>query len=263
MARIKFNKQKLLRHLLLGVAFYVLFLIIYLPASLFSGYVSGKLAAAGIQLQNVRGTLWQGEALDARIGRVALGRLKWDLSSFGLLVGNLDMDLDFARQDTQGKGNVVLGFGGGLQMHDLDVRMPAEGMGSLFSGLPVSFSGNLLGRITELDVRKGEMFKGKGRIVWQQAALVAPQAADLGDVLIELKPDNNNTRISISDQNERGQLKINLEYMINANGKYRWDGTIGPRGNTPDKLLELLKFLGSPDSNGVYRISRSGQLAGW
>ena len=265
MARIKVNPKKLRRYLLLGVLCYILFVFISLPASVLVRQVFAKMEATQkLYLQNVHGTLWKGESLNAHYGQVNLGKLDWKLNPFGLLLGNLDLDLRFGQQNTQGRGELALGFGGKLLVEDVDVRMPAGDLAPLFYGYPaVNFSGNVLGKLNQLEIKQGSTFKGKGRIVLQQAQLVAPHNIELGDLLIELEPQNANTKIAISDQGEKGQLKIDLKFEIHGTGKYRWEGTLKPRDMSDEKLAELLKFIGRADSNNNYWISRSGQLAGW
>jgi general secretion pathway protein N len=264
MPRLKLNPKKLRRYLLLGGLCYILFVFISLPASVLARQIFTRLnATQSLRLQNVHGTLWRGEALAANYGRINLGKLDWNMNVFGLLLGNLDLDLHFGQQTTQGHGGVALGFGGKLRMDDVDLRLPASDLAPLFGGYPVNFSGNLQAKIQQLEVKPGSMFKGKGRMVWQQAVLLAPHNIDLGDILIELEPQNTNTKITISDQGEKGQLKVDLKLEIQASGKYRWEGTLKPRGADDEKLIEFLRFIGRPDSNNNYWVSRSGQLAGW
>jgi len=205
MARISFNKRKVRNYLLLGVGCYLLFVLITVPASVALRYLlESNDSAQNIKLLQLRGTVWQGEAQEATFSRVKLGKLSWGLNSLGLLAGNVDLDVRIGGENTQGNGNVALGFGGKLALQDVDVRLAAEQLNGLFSGLPVSISGNVLGKISELEIKKEQVFRAKGRVVWQQAALQAPQGIELGDILIELEPQNKNTRITITDQNETG-----------------------------------------------------------
>lgn len=264
MARINFNKRKVRNYLLLGMGCYLLFVLINVPVSVAVNYLlNGTDAAQTIKLSQLRGTVWQGEAQEAVISRVNLGKISWGLNSFGLLAGNVDLDVRILGENTQGNGNVAIGFGGKLALQDVDARLAAEQLNGLFNGMPVSIRGNVLGKINDLEIKKGEVFRAKGRVVWQQAALQTPYAVELGDVLIEMEPQNKNTRFTITDQNETGQLKVNLKLEVQNSGKYRWEGTLSPRNSDQTKLGEFLRFLGRPDSAGNYWISRSGQLAGW
>ncbi|MBI3562646.1 MAG: type II secretion system protein N [Gammaproteobacteria bacterium] len=262
---ITINTPKLRNYLLLGGGCYIVFMLIGIPASLVAGYLLGNTQAnPTFKLQNLRGSIWQGEAQEAWLGRSKLGSLTWGLNSAGLLVGNLDLDLHLLGQNNiQGNGNLALGLGGKLALQNVEARLPAEQLNGLFGGFPVNISGNLLGKITALEIKKDALFRGKGRVVWQQAALRAPYSIELGDVLVEMEPQNNNSKITITDQNEQGQLKINVKLDIQASGKYRIEGTLAPRVADQPKLQEFLAFIGRPDSAGNYWISRSGQLAGW
>jgi general secretion pathway protein N len=264
MARLNVNKIKVRNYLLLGVAAYLLFVLLSVPASVLNRYLlQNAETAADLRLQQVRGTVWRGEAQQAMLGRTSLGRLTWNLNSLGLLVGNLDMDVHLKDDTAQGGGNVALGLGGKLTLQDIEARLAAEKLNGLFHGLPVSIGGNLHGIFNELEFKKNEVLRARGRVVWQQAALVSPQNVELGDILIVAEPFSKNTRLTITDQSETGQLKIKLKLDVQYNGKYRWEGTLTPRNNDQQKLAEFLRFLGRPDSTGNYWISRSGQLAGF
>src|SRR3546814_13888604 len=52
---------------------------------------------AGIAAREVRGSIWSGELVEARLGALPLGTVKASLSPLALLGG--DVDLGFARRD--------------------------------------------------------------------------------------------------------------------------------------------------------------------
>lgn len=265
MLSLQVNKRKLRNYLIIGVVCYLLFLIINLPASIFVRYVLGQITATkNLRVMQPRGSMWAGESIDAYYGRMHLGKVAWKLSSLGLFVGNADINLKLSGQNTQANGAVALGFGGKISVDNLEARLPASELNSLFGGMPINLSGNILGNINDLDIKPGAMFRGKGRVVWQQATLVAPHQIELGDILVEIEPQNNiNTHITITDQGEKGQLKINVTLDILATGKYRWGGSLKPRQTDEEKLNQLLNFIGRADSGGNYWLSQSGQFTGW
>lgn len=265
MLSLQVNKRKLRNYLIFGVGCYLLFLMINIPAGIFVRYILGQInVTKSLRILQPRGSIWTGEAADAYYGRMHLGKLNWSLSGLGLLAGNADMHLKINGQGTQGNGDVAFGFGGKISVDNLELRLPANELNSLFGGMPINVSGNILGKINELDIKPSSLFRGKGRIVWQQATLVVPHHIELGDVLIEIEPQSNiNTHITITDQGGKGDLKVNVTLDVLASGKYRWGGSLTPRQADQEKLNDLLKFIGRADSGGNYWLTQASQFPGW
>ena len=82
------------RLIILGVVCYVIFLFVTLPASFLTGYILPSIKSAQlIKLQSVHGNIWNGHATHARVDSFNLGKLDWRLSPWGLLAGDVDLNL--------------------------------------------------------------------------------------------------------------------------------------------------------------------------
>jgi len=244
-----------------GLISFLIFLVVTLPASFLTRYILPSVDTAGVvKLKSVHGSLWVGQANNARIGKFYLGMLKWDLSSLSLLFGNINLDIDFKSDIASGAGDLSLGFGGTASANDVQLKFPAEMLQPFFSGFPISISGELRGSLNEINYTPFEMIQADGRIVWQGAALRAPQNIELGDFLIVMSPQNLGTKIKITDENQ-GPVKTELNIKITGKGDYTLNGWMQARDQTQQHITEALRFIGArADSTGRYWVSYNGSL---
>ena len=258
---IGFKVTKLGRRLIiLGVACYVVFLFITLPASFLTGYILPSVQAARtIKLQSVHGSIWKGQAANARVGSFNLGKLGWNLSAWGLLAGDVDLNLKFHNEDTRGNGYVSLGFGGKTHANDVEIAFPAEVLQPLIYGFPISISGDFRGTIKELVFVQNQTINADGRVVWQSAALRAPQNMELGDFLIQLTPHNTGTKIKITDENQ-GPIRAEINIKLDGKGKYSMNGWLKARDQSQQHITEALRIIGKSDSAGRYWVSYNGNF---
>ncbi|MGD9386532.1 MAG: type II secretion system protein N, partial [Thioalkalispiraceae bacterium] len=99
------------RLIILGLGSYLIFLFITLPASFLTSHILPSVQAARtVKLQSVHGNIWNGHATSARVGSFNLGKLDWQLSPWGFLAGDIDMQLQFRNEETRGSGEVTLGL---------------------------------------------------------------------------------------------------------------------------------------------------------
>jgi general secretion pathway protein N len=248
------------RLLILGVVCYIIFLFVTLPASLLTGYILPSIESARpIKLQSVHGNIWNGHATHARVGSFSLGQLDWRLSAWGLLAGDVDLNLKFHHENTRGTGLVSLGFGGATQASNVEMAFPAEALQPLIYGFPISISGNFRGTIAEFNYIQNEIMNANGRIVWQSAALRAPQNIELGDFLVILSPQNNGTKIKITDENQ-GPVKAEINIKLDGKGKYNLNGWLQARDQNQQHITEALRLIGRSDSTGRYWVSYNGSF---
>ncbi len=262
MMQIKITKRGR-RLIYLGVVVYIVFLVATLPASFLSSYILPSVQATrGVKLQSVHGSVWQGYAMDASVNRFNLGRLDWDLSGWGLLFGDIDLDVKFKNQNSKGYGDISFGLGGKSIVKNIELQFHAEVLKRMVYGMPISFRGEQRGSLKLLEVRRGEVLKSQGRVVWQSAALRAPQNIELGSFLITLEPMNDGTKMKISDEGS-GPVITDINLTVKGNGEYKFNGTLKARDERQQHITEALRLIGRADSSGRFWIGRSGKLQNW
>jgi len=259
--RIKITKQGR-RLIYIGVTLYFIFLFYTIPASFMTRYILPSVSATkAVELTGVTGSIWQGQAGNANINRLDLGKLKWKLSGWGLLFGDIDLDLNFASEVSQGSANLSIGLGGSIEAEDIQARLSADMLTPLFYGFPVSFDGEINGNISSLEIEPGQRITGKGRIVWRAATLRSPQNLELGDFLVTLEPNNRGSKLTIKDTN-KGPVEANLTIHLKGTGEYKINGSLKPRDDSQQQITEALRLIGRADNSGRFWVVRNGVLKG-
>lgn len=262
MARLRVTRNGR-RLIYLGVAAYLVFLLHALPAGILTRYILPRLDKShSVRLEGVHGSLWQGTAVDANVANFDLGKLDWNLRSWGLLLGKLKLHLIFGQDNVQGNAYVSVGMGGTVNASDVNLQLPAAKLMPMFYGYPVSISGMLKGNLVKVELERGRVINAQGRIVWQNAAIRAPQNIEMGDYLITLEPVNSGSKIVIKDQG-RGPIQANFTVFVDGNGQYRLKGWLKSRDPNQQAISETLRMFGRPDSAGHYWINFNGRLRNW
>ena len=255
-------KKKTRRIIYVGLIAYVVFLLVSLPASFLTRYVLPAVDKSNsMSLQSVRGTLWNGHANNTRVAMFDLGTLKWNLSAWSILLGDVALDVNFKSEQAKGSGDVAVGFGGTVAAENIELQFPAEMLLPLIRRLPISISGGVRGTVNQLNYEQFETLQVDGRFVWQDAAMRAPQNFSFGDIMIEMTPHNRGTKIKITDQN-KGPVKMELNIRLEGSTKYTLNGWLQPKDPSQQHITEALRFVGAKgDSTGRYWLTANGTLA--
>jgi len=251
------------RFIYLGIAAYLIFLLHALPASFLTRYLLPSIPAVrAVNLQGVHGSIWQGQATEARFGNFTLGKLDWDVRSWGLLLGKLKLHLKFSQDGQRGSADVGLGMGGSLSAEDVNMQFPAQNLMPLMYGYPMSIGGELRGNLKQVNIERGRVLQAQGRIVWLNAALLAPQNINLGDYLITAEPVNTGSKILLKDQGH-GPVQTEITVTVLGTGTYHISGWLKARDPDQQSITEALRLLGRPDNSGRYWVGVNGKLRGW
>jgi general secretion pathway protein N len=251
------------RLIYLGVLAYLIFLLHALPASFLTHYILPSVKAARtVNLQGVRGSIWQGQAADARINNFSLGKLQWSVRSWGLLLGKLKLNLKVGEDNVRGSGYVSLGLGGALTAEDVNMQFPATTLMPLMYGYPISIAGDLRGNLKDVEIERGRILQAQGRIVWQNAAIRAPQNIEMGNFLVTLEPLNLGSKVVIKDQGQ-GPVQAEITVYLKGSGEYRMNGWLKARDASQQSITEALRLIGRADNSGRYWVGYNGTLRGW
>jgi len=248
--------------IVLGVVAYCYFLLANFPASASYNYFVAPLdRGKKINLQGLTGTLWAGQAAQARIASLNFGKLNWDLKLLSLFTGKLGVDLLTEGSDSRIEAQAKAGFDQTLYLDKLQGKLPAEMLMPLFYGFPISIAGQISADIKHAEIKQGKRIDVEGKMVWYRAALTAPQAVELGDLFVAMRPDKNGTKLLLSDQG--GPLTLDGTIQVKHNGQYKLNIYLGTRDKNQTALSNGLKMLGRTNPQGKVLVSRTGRLRNW
>lgn len=262
MPRLRITKNGR-RLIYLGLGAYLVFLLHAIPASFLTRYILPAIPAARmVKLQGVHGSIWNGQAAEARFSNFSLGKLDWNVRSWGLLLGKLKLHLKFSDDSMQGTAYVALGLGGAISAEDVNMKFPAQNLMPLMYGYPLSIAGEFRGNLREVALERGRVLQAQGRIVWQNAALRAPQNIEMGDYLITVEPVNLGSKALIKDQG-RGPVQAEITIFVKGSGDYQMNGWLKARDPNQQSITEALRLIGRGDNSGRYWVRYNGRLRDW
>lgn len=248
--------------ILLGIIAYAYFMLVNFPAGAAYKYFIAPLdRGRTVTLQGLSGTLWSGQAARLRVANLNLGRLKWELLPLSMFTGKLGVDLQTNGPDSRIEGRAKAGLNQTLYLNKLQGKLPAQALMPLFYGFPVAIAGHITADIKHAEIKPGKRIDVEGNMVWHDAALTAPQAVTLGDLLVAMRPDKDGTKLLLSDRG--GPLILEGTVEVKHTGQYKANVYLGSRDKNQTPLSNGLKMLGRPNPQGKVLISRTGRLPNW
>jgi general secretion pathway protein N len=202
---------------------------------------------AGISARTVRGSIWAGELVEARLGALPLGTVEASLSPLALLGGRTE--LAFARADERlGALSGRLHGGGERGLSDVNgTALFAGGLGAI----PVDAVG-FEGAAVRFD-RAGKCVAASGRIALSVAAPIA--GLDLSRGLAgPLSCAGGRAQAALSSQSGMERLTISF----GADGAYRAQLAIDAGGDPA--MASALAAMGFKAGSGGFMLATSGRF---
>jgi general secretion pathway protein N len=228
---------------LLGVACYLLALIIVFPAPLALRWF----APDALAVQGPAGSVWRGEAQAASYGGYYLGKLHWSLQPLELLRARLAYHL--AAQGPTGfvDGVFALTPVGNVHISTLTGAAPLQALASVLpKELPVSlFTGRAQLKLDELLLESGWPRSASGQVEVVDLGLIAPVEA-LGNYQMQLAGGGDQPlRGDFHDAAHEppGPIEIKGTITLNPDHSYAMKCTARARPNASDNVKTSVAFV--------------------
>ncbi|MBF0218719.1 MAG: type II secretion system protein N [Gammaproteobacteria bacterium] len=237
-----------------------------------------------IAVVGLGGSLWQGHAAQLRFDERLLGRFSWTVTPLALLDGRVGLNwlLQQADGHLQGSAFTALDRSGEL-LQDVQGQFAANEVISFFPYLPLLLEGRIVVDLPEVAIKGQYLTHVQGTIRWQQAALTAPQAIALGDLLFTLQPQEEPAKppaetsasggtVVVAKQkkadllvmgtlsNQGGEVAIEGSVQLFRRGKVESQIAIAPRQGASAAIQNSLALLGRRGRDGQYHLNWSGVL---
>ena len=212
------------------------------------------------QVQNVSGTVWRGSADRILISpEEQLEDVSWSFKPALLIQAKAGAGLDFTYRG--GHGYVVAAYSvfGKAALSSGRYSTSAQALEPLLP-LPIAeFRGEITLQLEELSMKGQQFHKAEGTLVWNEARLIRPAPALLGQVTLDVLPQGDNHLISL--KNTGGELRLSGDITLEENKRYNATIILKPERNASSELVNSLRALGRRQSDGSYRIRQQGNLA--
>ncbi len=249
------------RNIFLIVIFYIGFLIFTLPAkqaySLVKSFANKEDVASSIIMKGLSGSVWSGKASAAFISGQKINSLSWQFHPWSLILGRLQLGVDFRDGDSFARGIVARGFGGQIYLSNVQAHMALENI-AVLAKLPLDLEGYLALDLKEVSIDNQKIMDAQGTIAWQSAAVNFPAKMTFGDLKVMLSTQNDVINADLVDGG--GPLQAEGILTIDADNKYKFTGTFSSRDPKQTTLVQNLQLLGRAGSDGKIKVNKSGSV---
>lgn len=241
----------------LALLAYGLFLLWHTPAATLLGLISSQLP--GLSVAHIEGSAIAGQAGDVQLGERSIGTLRWQLRPLGLLRGKLEYHLYMREPDVAVDAIASIGWDRQLRLYDVSGSLPLPKAISLAGRPPPPLNGELQLAIDELLLdRRGKPQAARGMVQLRDAHTSFGRTLQLGDVALRLSTEDTVIRGDFKDAG--GPLELIGFLTLDSNNIYHFNSQVGLRDTDSQDLRQALNLLGRPDSDGRWRLQRSGKL---
>ena len=243
---------------ILVVLVYLVTLIVKLPAAI----VVDWLPLNGIKMQNVSGTIWQGQAKEVEVNRkVSFDNVKWDVNLIDLLTLNLAADVSFYNgpDAMSGKGFVSYGLAG-IKATNVILDLSAKELLTFVPmRLPVKIEGEFSAAIKEFVQDEPYCQQLQGNVLWQNAVINSQLGrVNLDSPTLDLGCDEGNITAFINQESD--ELSTALDITLSEGGVYKLNGEIQGTDKLAPSVAKSLNWIGPKNASGATEVTFSGKL---
>jgi general secretion pathway protein N len=247
------KKTRWLLYVIFGLVFYLLFLIIEMPASWFAWGLN-RYAQGTVRLDPTAGSLWSGN------GRLVIyyppntphdfGKTEWNINPFWLLTGRVQFSLQVNHQDKRIKTTLAIARNS-FALKDTDAEFPAAFVAQLYTPLLLISPQGKVRISTESLTLAPDKVDGVGVLEWLNAGSGLSSVQPLGDYRLEILGAEKNASLKLATL--RGDLEFTGQGQWEiAKGQLQFNGSAIPR-NRATELEPMLKMIGN-DLGGGRRL---------
>ncbi|MDA3969926.1 MAG: type II secretion system protein N [Desulfobulbaceae bacterium] len=245
--------------IILIIIAYGFFLAWYMPANrAFAILHQGVATPLGpLKFSNLQGTWHQGVARNGQLGPLDLQEIHWQFKPWALLTGRLSGVVSVQAE----QGLVAATISKGLNtvsVRNMEGSLPLRALKPLLTPLGVQLDGRVSTSLDHIAISQGRVTTIRGNVVWHDGAIISPQRAQLGTLVVELVTLEDGVRATLADSG--GPLRAAGSLLLQNDGHYTMTSTL--KGRTPEmqKQLDDLAFFGKKQGAGRLQFSFSGEL---
>lgn len=241
--------------LLLGLAAFLLALLIVLPASWMAAFLPESIRCA-----QWRGSIWRGQCQELTLSNgqkvvMKLTSLQWKLQPTTLLRLSIGAGFHSAWPQGEAAGSVQVKPGGHIVVRDM--RGSSQLDRSFFGALPEGWQGHIDIRDFELDWSSSNIGHLGGELLVSN--LVDRRGVVLGGYRLAFPPGSTSPyEGDLSDTG--GPVEVQAKVQLTADQSWTLEGRMRARDAGDRRLAQGLDMLSSPDASGWRRLSAAGQF---
>jgi len=248
------------RYLIFGSLFYLLFLVVTLPAEY--GYALWKKnwgEREQIVLSGLEGSIWTGSVSQAMIKGQHISQIHWHIRPLSLLFGKAEADVEFSVPDGFGKGRMGYSIFGGIFAKDIEAWIPLPVVARFVNLSALRPGGKININLRNFRFNKGSVTAADGTLSWLDAEVSLFQPVSLGNFQLDLATGDDGVNGDLKDKG--GPLQTQAKVSLSTEGDYNLDGEVLLRDKSRFDLQQALQSMGRPNAKGAIPLKQKGNLA--
>ena len=210
----------------------------------------------GITFAGINGTVWSGNVSQADIEGLYLQSLRWRIRPLSLFTGKLAYTIDASPASGFFEGRVAAGITGDVVANGIKAALPLQSLQKL-AGMP-GLSGKLNAQFDRVEIEDAMPVAADGKI--EVAGLLVPiiDPAPIGGYRVEFYTQDSGIMGTVEDTD--GVVDVAGTIQLQRDGTYQFRALVAPKPNTPERLRQQMKFLGTANDRGQYEMRLDGKL---
>jgi general secretion pathway protein N len=208
----------------------------------------------GLKLNDVSGTVWNGEAKQLTANNTNFEKVKWNVKPLKSLT-SLSLKFDF---DVNGRDLKATGLAGITPSKNLVLDNTTFSLNASYLNKQQRFAkltGDIKGTIKHATLNQRDLPMIDGVIDWKEAAVSSPIKLAQGDYHAVITPDADKLNIQLTSSDAPvelgGKITLNKEWIYNTDLNIKAiDANLAP----------MMGLLGKPQANGAVNVKRKGDL---
>ena len=208
----------------------------------------------GVTLEDVSGTVWNGEAKHLFANDIDFEKVKWSVKPLQSLT-SFSLKFDF---DIQGRDLTANGLAGITLNKTLILDKTKFDLNASYLNTQQRFamlSGDIKGNIKHAEINQKDLPIVNGTIDWKEAALNSPIKLTQGDYHAVITPDAGDMNIKLSSSDApvelAGTIKLNKEWLYDTDLKIK---------SADPSIISMIGMIGEKQADDMVNIKQKGDL---
>lgn len=240
------------RLVITGLLVFLLLLVASFPARVAYRW----LAPAELQLSGISGSMWKGSAAQGMAGGAYFTGISWRLIPQSVLSGELAYAATARPASGSLAADVSIDATGTVTIENLVGNLPLDLAHPAFQANGIS--GDLDLRFRQLTIADAVPVSAEGFLTISNLYVRDLSASVIGDVKAEFLTNDGRMTAIVDDVS--GVIDISGEFVVEADRSYRLTGLVRARPGAPPSIEQQLRFLGTPDDDGMRPFRFEGSL---
>ncbi len=243
---------------IIGIFAYLFFVLANSPAAQVINLIDKQFKLPA-KFYGVQGSVWSGQSDSILINnKTRLDNVRWSVNPFSLLLLRLSTDLDADIKQSRTVGTLIVYPNGSIEANSVRARLNAKDVQQMINMPFGQLDGEININLETLELAAGGIPKTSGQVKWRNAKLTLAEAVELGNIEINIAPEQNNMKAVIS--NKGGMINISGSATISEDKRYTLDITLKPEASASNNITQSLGMFARRLPNGTYQLKQNGNL---